>query len=312
MHRIERRKAVTHVTTEKVCAGGGAEKAAGSLARRLLRALRLCRRSAELPSSGAASKAVHVIRLKLGADTVGKGNGGIAKVRSALSKLSLCRARTRLSAQSLATWVIVAILAGCAGAEAKPTKDRITIRLGIAENAFAWCDAHAAWQIAHAELARVARGRVAFDLEHDMEFAEAGPALTVAAFWDSSLYHYWRSKAPTLGGIRWVALPALVDEQGRKLYGGMSGGSFFFSNVEAGNPTRNALVVLHELAHIIGKCADICQPGAAPNLMCPTDAGYLKAHPELLHYDAICERKIRDKLGLKTRTKTICIGGGCK
>lgn len=193
---------------------------------------------------------------------------------------------------------------GCRSAEAKP-RDRQTVYLAIVGEAFSWCDASEAWALAHSELSRVFRGRVSFDLEYDQAHALSGPELTLENFWNYSIIEYWMQQAPHTRGLRWVALPPLNG----RLYGGMSRGRFFFSNVEPGAPNRNAFVFLHELAHSF-TCADSCV-GERPSIMCADDYGLYRDGLAPLRYGVICTRRMRNRFGLRVKGKTLCIGRRC-
>lgn len=212
--------------------------------------------------------------------------------------------------------MIVATLVGCGNAEARPFKgDRLLVRHAIVGDAYQWCDASAAWKIAHQEFARVTRGQVPIDMEFDVAtFNDRPDLLTLDHFWDSSLGRYWIGVIkPDPKSIRHVALPPLINSDGRRMYGGMHYGrgvlgSWFFTNVEPKNDCRNAATLAHEWAHSFG-VRDDCNPTrSGPDVMCWEDAPIFRDCKAPIRYSAIQERQIRRKLGLSAG-KTLVIGG---
>ena len=208
------------------------------------------------------------------------------------------------------------MLVSCQSAEAKPFKkgQRIVVRQAIVGDAYHWCDASAAWKIVHNEFARIIRGAVPIDMEYDMAVFDSRPDLrTLEHFWDASLGQYWRSEIPSSpDGIRHVALPALINLDGRLMYGGQKFGrgllgSWYFTNVQPGNDCRNAMTEAHELAHCFG-VPDVCHPNRqSPDVMCWEDAPIFRDCKAPVRFNATQERQIRRKLGLKVKGKTMVV-----
>lgn len=213
--------------------------------------------------------------------------------------------------------LIALVLIGCGNAaEARPFKGgKLLIRHAIVGDAYQWCDASAAWRMAHNEMARVTRGQVAIDMEYDMAVADTRPDLrTLEHFWDSSLGNYWIGQIrPDPKSIRHVALGPLINADGRKMYGGMHYGrgvlgSWYFTNVEPGNDCRNAYTQIHEWGHSFG-LIDVCHPQRqSPDVMCAEDYVAFRDCVAPIRFNAAQERQIRRRLGLRTRGKTLVIG----
>jgi len=238
-------------------------------------------------------------------------------MRTAVSKLP-SRNSPRLSAQSLATCVIVAILAGCGGAEAKtPKKDYIInvhiYRVGesfMCEASDTWAEVRNRFKANFGDFPTPIIG-----YRGDLAIGPEGWAtLNLDAFWSGETFRYWRTQAPyDPEVITLVALPPLFTEHGF-MYGGMIGrvcdteGNFGFVNQELGNISRNALIIQHEVGHAMG-ASDHCQPERTElDPMCAEDAPLLKTQMGV-KFSALSVNQILRCLGYRRRAgKTICVG----
>jgi len=229
----------------------------------------------------------------------------------------------RLGAQSLATWVIVAILAGCGNsAEARtPRKDYIVqvhiYRVGesfMCDAADTWVEVRRRFQSSFGDFPTVV-----FGYRGDLALTPEGyGTLSLDAFWSGYTYHYWKAQAPyNPEVVTLVALPPLFTPQGF-MYGGMIGkvcsteGNFGFVNQELGNVARNALILQHEVGHAMG-AGDHCQPDRTElDPMCWEDAPKLK-YQMGVQYSELAKRQILRCLGYRRRAgKTLCVGRKCR
>lgn len=201
--------------------------------------------------------------------------------------------------------LVAAVFLSCGGgAEAKVPVGAIALRFAVVGD---WkvCDNHWPLVAIQQELIRVTRSKVMLYVNYDITLPVERPdLLTLEHFWDSSLGDYWRGRIPEGNEIRVVLLPPLIYSDGRPMYGGMSYGKgptrgWCYVNVgDNAYRYRVTYAVLHELGHIMGKAIDNCTPGQ-PSIMCWSDVAYYKTNPSQIHYNAIQERQIRKRLGLK-------------
>ena len=207
------------------------------------------------------------------------------------------------------------LLVGCGGgsAEAKDLVGWMTIKYAVVGD-WKMCDHRWPMVAIQEELYRVTSRKIPFTIVYDLTLPDERPDLnTLDHFWDSSLGEYWRSRIPEDGGIRIVLLPPL-QTPGGPMYGGMAygkGPTNGWAYVQVGDnkyPYRVTYAVLHELGHIIGRHIDNCEIGR-PSIMCYSDVVFYKANPSQIHYNAIQERQIRKRLGLRVLGKTLVIRG---
>lgn len=193
------------------------------------------------------------------------------------------------------------LLVGCGSAEAAKTPKSIEVKVAIVGDAIGWCELSAAWRIAIERIHRDLQTRVPINMEYDLAAELTRPdLLTVEAFWKYWLWDWLHASIPRANGtVRLVLTPPLA--------GGLTGGmterrcqpkrGFAFANVVPGQVYRSALVIGHELAHVIG-AADRCDPSRKlPSIMCAQDAPALKTDPNA-SYDWAARRQVRKCLML--------------
>lgn len=223
--------------------------------------------------------------------------------------------------------ILLLCLVGCGSSEAAPKIDEIVVKVAVIGESI--CDVSGPFQIAKERWVRdVGRGKnkIQFRMGVDIQMPDDRPDLrTLEHFWDGSLMEHWEKKIPGERGIiRLVLLPPLVDN-GQYLYGGMANGTcrvrkgWAFVNVEYGNTLRNALVIGHELGHLLGMrddckgscyCASNCKSpdavwncgGQENSIMCWSAAPANKTNP-LAGYTAYDALQSRACLGMNKRAR---------
>lgn len=222
--------------------------------------------------------------------------------------------------------VLLVFVACGAPAEARPQRD-IKVRVAVVGWG-QWCSYSPFIGRVVALLKRDVDRRISISFEHDAHFETAGPALTVENFWNRSIWAYWRAVVGSEpDAIRLVILPPLVAPDGRSMFGGRAsaicaprGGGFALVHLGA-EVMRDALIVSHELGHLLGardlQPGQSCPPGCKPPLFgtasccTPTppsimsaDAGRLcKAAGYQCGYSAMSVAQVKRCLGMRKAGK---------
>lgn len=191
--------------------------------------------------------------------------------------------------------IITLILVGCgSSAEASPDKATVKVRTAIIEEAVSEKVLTKAWGLAVARLQEDVTGnKVRYEMVIDREESFSGPELSLVNFWNGKLLRYWWGKLPIAGGtIRLAALSLLEDS----MYGGVVHGSCqlnkgfavtFLSDI---NIKKDALVIAHELGHLMGADdippgGQFCPPGCTPQPF-ETKPCCIPAAPTVMDLDA--------------------------